>query len=407
MELALIRSLMDKDFYENYKGTKCPDKLFSKDIRKIKQTLDYSMDKYERSLTPDELKALFMTTNSTMTTANKQVFDGLFSQLAKQQSMTKDIAEDVLSELFRQAVGEDIANIGFDYVNGSLKTLEPLRRIVEQYNDDFLPNLKVEWDDISMDTLLQLNDLEAKWKFNIPTLQRRVEGVNGGHLIVLGARPNTGKTSFHASMIAGPNGFVKQGANCIVLVNEEAYHRVGARYLSAATGMSLIDVKNNPAKAGMLYKEVADKLHLKDCTGRDLAWVEQLVKTCKPDILVLDMGDKFAVKNSDKSDVYLKEAAIYARNIAKQYGCAIFWMSQLSAEAEGRIAPNQSMLEGSKTGKAAEADLMILISKDPLVQGVEEESDIRHLIIAKNKLTGGWHGQIDCRLDIEKSHYLP
>ena len=36
MELALIRSLMDKDFYENYKGTKCPDKLFSKDIRKIK-----------------------------------------------------------------------------------------------------------------------------------------------------------------------------------------------------------------------------------------------------------------------------------------------------------------------------------------------------------------------------------
>ena len=47
---------MDKDFYENYKGTKCPDKLFSKDIRKIKQVLDYSMDKYERNLTPDELK---------------------------------------------------------------------------------------------------------------------------------------------------------------------------------------------------------------------------------------------------------------------------------------------------------------------------------------------------------------
>ena len=50
MELALIRSLMYKDFYDNYKGTKCPDKLFSKDIRKIKQALDYSMDKYERDL---------------------------------------------------------------------------------------------------------------------------------------------------------------------------------------------------------------------------------------------------------------------------------------------------------------------------------------------------------------------
>ena len=406
MELALIRSLMDKDFYDNYKGTRCPDKLFSKDIRKIKQALDYSMEKYERSLTVDELKALFLINNSTMTTANKQVFENLFSQLAKQKTMNKEIADDVLSSLFRQAIGEDIANIGFDYVNGTQTTLEPLRRLVEEYNDDFLPNLQVSWDDISMETLLQLNDLEARWKFNIPTLQRRVEGVNDGHLIILGARPNTGKTSFHANMIAGPNGFVEQGARCIVLVNEEAYHRVGARYLSAATGMSLIDIKNNPAKAGMLYRKISDNLLVKDCTGKDLSWVEQLVKTCNPDILVLDMGDKFAVKSSDKSDVYLKDAAIYARNIAKQYGCAIFWMSQLSAEAEGRVSPNQSMLEGSKTGKAAEADLMILISKDPLVSGAEEESDIRHLIIAKNKLSGG-HGQIDCRLDVEKSQYLP
>ena len=35
MELALIRSLMDKDFYDDHKGSRCPDKLFSKDIRKI------------------------------------------------------------------------------------------------------------------------------------------------------------------------------------------------------------------------------------------------------------------------------------------------------------------------------------------------------------------------------------
>ena len=406
MELALIRSLMDKEFYEDYKGTKCPDKLFNKDIRKIKQTLDYSMVKYERDLTPEELKALFMTNNSTMTTANKQVFDALFNQLGKQKPMTKEIAQDVLSSLFRQAIGEDIANIGFDYVNGTQNTLEPLRRLVEQYNDDFLPNLKVDWDDISMDTLLQLNDLEAKWKFNIPTLQRKVEGVNGGHFIIIGARPNTGKTSFHASMIAGPDGFVHQGAKCIVLLNEEAYHRVGARYLSASTGMSLLDVKNNPAKAGMLYQKIADKLHIKDCTGRDLAWVEQMVKTCRPDILVLDMGDKFAIKSGDKSDIYLKEAAIYARNIAKQYGCAIFWMSQLSAEAEGRVAPNQSMLEGSRTRKAAEADLMILISKDPMPEGATEESDVRHLVVAKNKLTGGWHGTINCTLDVNTSHYL-
>jgi RecA-family ATPase len=120
----------------------------------------------------------------------------------------------------------------------------------------------------------------------------------------------------------------------------------------------------------------------------------------------MDMGDKFAVRTGDKSDVYLKDAAIYARNIAKQHNCAILWMSQLSAEAEGKAQSlNQSMLEGSKTGKAAEADLMILIGKTAPVEGQEEESPVRYLVIAKNKLTGGWHGSMNVVLDGNISRY--
>ena len=155
----------------------------------------------------------------------------------------------------------------------------------------------------------------------------------------------------------------------------------------------------------MLYNKVKLSLKVYDSTGKDMHWVEHIVKSYKPDIVVLDMGDKFAVRNSDKPDVYLKEAAIHARNIAKIYNCAVIWMSQLSAEAEGRVAPNQSMLEGSKTGKAAETDLMLLLSKDPMVEG-EVESDIRHIVVSKNKLNG-WHGTVTCRLDKDKSHYIP
>jgi RecA-family ATPase len=117
------------------------------------------------------------------------------------------------------------------------------------------------------------------------------------------------------------------------------------------------------------------------------------------------MGDKFASKGSAESHVYLKEAAIHARNIAKQYDCAIIWMSQLSAEAEGKVMVDQSMMEGSKTGKAAESDLMVLISKNPQVQGQDEQDPQRHLNIAKNKLRGGWHGVIHCELDGERSRY--
>ena len=405
MELALIRSLMDKSFYDDHRGAKCPDRLFSKDVRRIKSIIDSAMGKYERSVTPDEVEALFLSGNPTLTTAQKTSFISLFKQIKKEETMGSDVAQEVLSKLFQQVIGEDIANIGFDYVNGTKNSLEPLRNILEQYGDDFTPNLNIEWEDISIETLLSKNDMEARWKFNIPILSRRIEGVNAGHLIEIGARPNTGKTSFHASMISGINGFARQGAKCVILCNEEAAHRVGARYLTSASGMSVGEIKGNMIKARDLYSPVSDNIKIKDATSRDMFWVESVCKTYKPDILVLDMGDKFAKMGGfTRTDEALKANAIHARQIAKEYQCAVFYMSQLSAEAEGKIILNQSMMEGSRTGKAAEADLMLLISKNPMKGEFEEEDLQRHLNVVKNKLTG-WHGIVSCELNYEVGRY--
>ena len=405
MELSLIRSLMNKEFYDDHRGAKCPNRLFSKDVREIKQTIDTAMDRYERTLTPDEVEALFTSDNPTMTPARKEAFSSLFYKIKKEIPMGGDVAQEVLSKLFQQVVGEDIANLGVDYVTGDQSTLEPLRKLLEQYGDDFTPNLSVEWDDIDIETLLARNDLEARWTFNIPTLTRKIEGVNAGHLIEIGARPNTGKTSFHASLIASPGGFAHQGANCIILCNEEGYHRVGARYLTAATGMTMRDIKANPAKARDLYEPVKNRIKIKDATGRDMAWVESICKSYKPDVVLLDMGDKFAKTGGfARTDEALKANAVHARMIAKQHECAVFYMSQLSADAEGKVLLNQSMMEGSRTGKAAEADLMVLIAKNPVVDGQEEEDTQRHLNVVKNKLSG-WHGVVHCELEYQTARY--
>jgi hypothetical protein len=396
---------MDKSFYDDHRGSKCPQRLFSKDVRKIKEAIDTAMDRYERTVTPDEVEALFLANNPTLTTAQKQGYVSLFSQIKREQPMGSDIAQEVLSKLFQQVVGEDVANIGFDMVNGDAATLEKLRHLLERYGDDFIPNLNIEWDDISIETLMAKAELEARWQFNIPSVMRKVEGVSGGQLIEVGARPNTGKTSFHASLIAAPGGFAHQGAKCIILCNEEATHRVGARYLTAAAGMTAREVRDNMGKAKALYEPVMHNIKIKNADGRDMSWVESVCKTYKPDVLVLDMGDKFGVAGSyAREDQALAACAIYARQIAKTYDCAVFYMSQLSAEAEGRSQLNQSMMQGSRTGKAAEADLMILIGKSPTVEGQEEDSPLRHINIVKNKLNG-WHGMVNVDLDYRTARY--
>jgi hypothetical protein len=397
---------MDKDFYDEHRGARCPDRLFSKDVRKIKQSIDTAMDRYERTVTPAEIEALFMANNPTLTTAQKTAYSHLFGQVSKEQPMGSDVAQEVLSKLFQQVIGEDIANLGFDYVNGSKSTLEPLRQMLEQYGDDFTPNLRIDWEDIDLDTILAMTDLESQWTFNIPTLTRKVEGINAGHLIEVGARPNTGKTSFHASLVAGPNGFAWQGARVVVLCNEEGYHRVAHRYITAATGMDKFEIVKNKQEAMRIFGQIRDKIMFKDATGRDMNWVESVCKSYKPDVVILDMGDKFArTAGFSRPDEALKANAIQARQIAKQQECAMFYMSQLSAEAEGKVVLNQAMMEGSRTGKAAEADLMIMISKNPTVEGQEEEDNQRHINVVKNKLSG-WHGIVHTDLEYKIARYV-
>ena len=405
MELALIKTLLDREFYNQHKGIRCPDKIFSKDVRKIKQALDAAMETYDSDFTVSDLQAVFNRINASMTTATRTAYEDLFKRIDLAEPIKQEIANDTLSQLFQQHVGDRVANLGFDFVNGTENSLEPLRKLLEEYKDDFTPNTRIEWDDHSFDTVLALSQQETRWKINIPPLADRVEGISGGHFIVVGARPNTGKTSFHASLIAAEGGFAHQGAKCILLTNEEAYNRVVLRYIGASSKMCIKEeLPNNIALARSRYKPVADKINIKDSTGKDMAWVESVVKQERPDIVVLDMGDKFAPPNSnDRPDITLRIAAIHARNIAKEYNCAVFWMSQLSAEAQDKTTPNMSMLEGSKTGKAAEADLMILIGMSAEVEG-EENNGMRYINVAKNKLTG-WHGKISAMLDVKRGIY--
>ena len=405
MELSLLRSLMNKDFYEDHRGARCPDRLFIKAARTIKHTIDKAMTKYDRDISPDEVEALFLSSNPAITTAQKQGYSALFNDIKRQTPMGNDVAQDVLSKLFQQVIGEDVANLGFDFVNGTQTSMKPLRDLLDKYNDDFTPEMRIEWDDISFDTLIAKQSQQTRWSFNLPALARKVEGVNGGFLVEIGARPNTGKTSFHASMIVGEGGFARQGAKCVVLCNEESYDRVGFRYLTASSNMDKYQIKDNPSQARDRYKIVSPNLKIKDVTGEDMTWVESMCKTIKPDVVVIDMGDKFArMSGYARPDEALKANAIYARQIAKQYDCVIFYMSQLNAEAEGRQRLNQAMMEGSRTGKAAEADLMILIGQPANVEGIDEESTMRHLNVVKNKITG-WHGMINCNINPHTARY--
>ena len=74
-------------------------------------------------------------------------------------------------------------------------------------------------------------------------------------------------------------------------------------------------------------------------------------------------------------------------------------ISQLSADAQDKAYPDLSMLENSKTGKAAEADLIILIGANATM------GDTRILNLPKNKISGS-HEPVVSRIIPSISRYV-
>jgi hypothetical protein len=81
LEHALLKSLLNKDFYDETRGNRCPEKLFTKDLQKVKRVIDQAMDNYQRDLSLDEIKGLFFANNPTLTTSQKQQYDLQFIRL--------------------------------------------------------------------------------------------------------------------------------------------------------------------------------------------------------------------------------------------------------------------------------------------------------------------------------------
>ena len=406
MELALLRTLMDREFYKNNRNLTKEQIFRSKETRNIKSVLDKAMLDYEKSLGPVDIEALFFTSNPTLTTAQQDIYRSLFNKIATCTSLNEDVAQDVLRELNREDAANELMDLAFKMSNGEVTSLYKIIEFVNRREEDFMPALKVKFENMDIESLLKKNDLKFKWKFNIPTVAQLIPGVNSGQIIIGAARPNTGKTSSHAFLCAGPKGFAHQGAKIMVLANEEDTGRVSARYLTAACGMTINEITKNKDKAEQLFSPIKDNLKITDATGWDLDRVERAIKAYEPDIVIADMADKFLPEGKFSAHhEQLKATYIRFRLIAKQYNCALFAMSQLSAEAEGKVFVNMSMLEGSRTGKASEADVLFCITKTPMVEGQQgEESPERHWLVLKNKLTGK-HGRVITMLNSETATY--
>ena len=403
MEIELIKTLLNHEAYQSTQA-KLRQSIFSEDGADLFVLLKDAHEKYEADLKPEDLYSIWLSKNPVATTSEINEFRDNIDDLKRAEAITSEVATDVIESLWRREIGRDIANIGINMSEGDTSALLKLQSLIEKISGSYMPD---EFGEPTTDNIYELlaeTSDDNRWKFNIETLARHVYGIGPAEFGIVFARPETGKSAFLISIIAGPGGFCQQGAKVLYLGNEERTTRTKLRAIQACSGMTREQITENPDLAMSKYQAIKDRLIMKDVQEWDLDTINAYCEKIKPDAVFIDQADKVTISGQyNSSHERLRELYRSLRELAKRHDCALVGVSQASAEAEGKTRVDFSMLEGSKTGKAAEADLIIGIGKAS--SGDDNEPDNRRFInVSKNKLSG-FHGYVIAMIEPEVSRY--
>ena len=223
----------------------------------------------------------------------------------------------------------------------------------------------------------------------------RLTGGGGrrGELWVIGARPSMGKTAFVLQLCRN----VGASAQVLMLTQEDSILSGAARFIAAAGGVNLADLRNPEAAPQAMWEGIAgamDELKpltvaMDDQTGLSLADVRRKAQQVKRrhgrlDLLVVDYLQLMEEPAENRSQS-LGLIANGLKRFAKQMGCWVVLLSQLNREADKRSGPPQmSDLRDSGDIEGA-ADLIGMLHRDYMRSPTVENKHFAELHICKQK----------------------
>lgn len=226
------------------------------------------------------------------------------------------------------------------------------------------------------------------WRLNC--MNEAAGPLHAGDLVIVGARPEAGKTSFICSELTHMVKFLADDKEAVLFNPEEGGGRLFLRLMTAATGLDIVTIAGDEDAAKRAYEAEVGTINrirvVEPSGGISTRDVERVLDSGRFGLVAINVLDKIKTpfRARDEKDVDRYRALAYwMREAANRYSVPIIAVAQADAAAEGQKYLTQSMLYGSKTGVQGEADLLIGMGLDPTID------DRRWLSLLKNKLPGG------------------
>jgi len=401
LEKQVLGYLLNNNFYNRVKNI-ITREMFEGRFATLFDTIAYAHKNYATNLSRDQLDSVFMDRNPAMpASAKREVFD-IIASLSEHMSDTGDLEHDVVKNFWVRDRARQIGEKAIAIFTGESEHFGELKTLIDMVEDGRMSD-KTTYSvlDKGLSQLLEEEVGDPDFPFDWSTLNEYLPGLDRGNLGILFARPEVGKTTFCAFLAAN---YVRHKNKVVYWANEEPAEKIKLRIIQSFFEMTKTEMNMAGEELDKRYLEEIDPyLVVMDSVGTSMSELNDYAQLNEPDVMFCDQLDKFRVDGDfNRGDERLKETYVLAREIAKRNKLLVWSVSQASYDAHDRQFIDYSMLDGSRTGKAGEADVIIGIGKTGTS---EEENTVRHICISKNKLNG-WHGMITCHIDIHRGVYF-
>ena len=399
IEKQILSACLSHEFYKETSEV-VNKEMFPNGVSTIFDTISSAQEKYESDIDINTLIQLHRNKYPALPDSSREPIEEVIKDLDNFKPSNSEILKDLVIEFWKKNKAHKISDLSADIWLGNSTDFMALRTLIDSAIEN-VPEDEGNFQEVkdNIQDYIDGWDQGFEFKFELQSLADRISGAGRGNLGIIFARPETGKTTFCTYLVSE---YIRQGFKVAYFANEEPGRLVKGRVFSAYLRRSIDEMKKNLEDSMNVYKnEIEPNLKLLEGRGITLSEIEKFIDIHKPDVVMVDQLDKVVINgNFARTDEKLRALYEGARTIAKKQQVLFWSVSQASYDAQGRQEVDFSMLENSRTGKAAEADIIIGIGKN----FGEEEDYVRHLCISKNKLNG-WHGTVTCSIDIYRARY--
>jgi len=345
----------------------------------------------------------------------KSKFSNHINQIPFDITFNIDSYEEYISNLRQDYINNEISYFGKKIVNSKdINEEKLLTNINELINNIYsTKSIPVRSADVILDNVI--NDLMSDKKINnkiygIEELDKHMDGLHNGDLILVAGRPSMGKSAL-TGWIAMKNALNKNVVAYFSL--EMKPEKIMLRMLAGIANINLYKMKQFKSMSDKdrlpilqyVNKLKESKLFINQSSGLKLNELKSILqqikmKEGKIDIIIIDYLQLMEGEGiNDNTKVNFLSKGL--KQIAMEYDCPVIVASQLSRSCEGRDnkRPILSDLRDSG-GLEQDADIVIMLYRDYYYNRNPEHNELLELLV--RKFRDGETGKIIIRYELQK-----